>query len=45
MRTHELPSVLDSPVLVRGPWTHEARQRALDQEVLSHAVAYFGRAM
>jgi acyl-[acyl-carrier-protein] desaturase len=45
MRTHELPSVLDSPVLARGPWTHEARQRALDQEVLSHAVAYFGRAM
>jgi len=46
MLTYELPSVPDSPpVLARGPWTQEARQRALDQDVLSHVVEYFGRAM
>lgn len=45
MLTHEQIAVPDSPLLVKGPWTHEARQRALDQDVLGHIVAYFGRAL
>jgi acyl-[acyl-carrier protein] desaturase len=30
---------------VKGPWTYAARQHALDQEVESHYLTYFGRAM
>jgi acyl-[acyl-carrier-protein] desaturase len=33
------------PEIVKGPWTREARQRALDREVLGHYIEYFGRAM
>jgi acyl-[acyl-carrier-protein] desaturase len=31
--------------IVKGPWTSEARQHALDQEVLGHYVEHFRRAM
>jgi acyl-[acyl-carrier-protein] desaturase len=33
------------PEIVKGPWTAEARQRALDREVLEYYIDYFGRAM
>ncbi|MDX1524574.1 MAG: hypothetical protein R3264_23285, partial [Anaerolineae bacterium] len=31
------------PEIVKGPWTREARQRALDREVKQHFIEYFGR--
>lgn len=31
--------------IVQGPWTPEARQRALEREVLESYIEYFGRAM
>lgn len=33
------------PEIVPGPWTDEARQRALEQAVEAHYIDYFGRAM
>ena len=33
------------PEIVAGPWTPEARQRAFDQAVQEHCIAYFGRAL
>jgi acyl-[acyl-carrier-protein] desaturase len=33
------------PEIVAGPWTHEARQRAFDRAVETHAIAYFGRSL
>ena len=31
--------------IVQSPWTHNARQRALDHEVMAYTIAYVGRAM
>jgi acyl-[acyl-carrier-protein] desaturase len=33
------------PTLVEGPWTREARQKAIDHESLEAFIEYFGRAM
>jgi acyl-[acyl-carrier-protein] desaturase len=33
------------PEIVKGPWTREARQRALDRELLEHYIEYFKRAL
>jgi acyl-[acyl-carrier-protein] desaturase len=33
------------PDIIKGPWTREARQMALDRELLEHYIEYFGRAM
>src|SRR5262245_41000192 len=33
------------PEIVKGPWTPDARQRALNREIEAQYVAYFGRAM
>jgi acyl-[acyl-carrier-protein] desaturase len=42
---HHTPLSSDAPEIVIGPWTPEARQRAFDQAVQEHCIAYFGRAM
>jgi acyl-[acyl-carrier-protein] desaturase len=34
-----------APTIVAGPWTREARQKAVDQECLEAFIEYFGRAM
>lgn len=33
------------PTIVQGPWTREARQKAVEQETLDAFIEYFGRAM
>ena len=33
------------PEIVKGPWTREASQRALDRELLEHYIEYFRRAV
>ena len=45
MFTSQRPPLCHLPELIRGPWTREARQRALDREVEGHYIEYFGRAM
>ncbi len=45
MSVNKLSSLFPLPEIVKGPWTCEARQRALDQAVLEHYIDYFGRAM
>ncbi len=45
MSVNKLSPLLHLPEIVKGPWTREARQRALDQAVLGHYIDYFGRAM
>jgi acyl-[acyl-carrier-protein] desaturase len=39
------PNPCQSPAIVKGPWTDDARQRALDREILDSYIEYFGRAM
>jgi acyl-[acyl-carrier-protein] desaturase len=34
-----------TPTIIPGPWTREARQKAVDQETLDAFIEYFGRAM
>lgn len=34
-----------APTIVSGPWTREARQKAVDDETLTAFIDYFGRAM
>jgi acyl-[acyl-carrier-protein] desaturase len=41
---NKLPIEYHLPEIVKGPWTREARQRALDRELLQHYIEYFGRA-
>jgi len=45
MFEQKFPTQVHPLEIVKGPWTPEARQRALDQEVLAHYIEYFGRAM
>jgi len=45
MFEHAGSPLVHLPELVKGPWTPEARQRALDQEVQAHYIEYFGRAV
>jgi acyl-[acyl-carrier-protein] desaturase len=45
MFEQKLPVRFHFPEIVKGPWTPDARQRALDQEVLGYYIEYFGRAM
>jgi acyl-[acyl-carrier-protein] desaturase len=33
------------PTIVRGPWTLQARQQAVEKECLQHFIEYFGKAM
>lgn len=35
----------DVPTIIPGPWTREARQKAVDDECLQAFIDYFGRAM
>jgi acyl-[acyl-carrier-protein] desaturase len=42
---NKLPIKFHLPEIIKGPWTREARQMALDREVLEHYIEYFGRAM
>lgn len=42
---HKDTTLRSSPEIVRGPWTQDARQRALDQEIEAHYLVYFNRAM
>ena len=42
---NKLPIKFHLPEIIKGPWTREARQHALDREMLEHYVEYFGRAM
>lgn len=41
---NNLPIEYHLPEIVEGPWSREARQRALDRELLQHYIEYFGRA-
>jgi acyl-[acyl-carrier-protein] desaturase len=45
MFEQKLPVRFHFPEIVKGPWTPDARQHALDQDVLGHYIEYFGRAM
>ncbi|HEV8712184.1 MAG TPA: acyl-ACP desaturase [Candidatus Binatia bacterium] len=45
MFEQKLPAQSQLPETVKGPWTPEARQRALDREVLAHYSEYAGRAL
>jgi acyl-[acyl-carrier protein] desaturase len=45
MSVNKLSSLLHLPEIVKGPWTRQARQRALDRAVLDHYINHFGRAM
>lgn len=45
MFEHQLPTQFHLPEIVKGPWTREARQRALDRDVQAHYIEYFGRAL
>jgi acyl-[acyl-carrier protein] desaturase len=45
MFEHAGSPLVHLPEFVKGPWTPEARQRALDQEVQAHYIEYFGRAL
>jgi acyl-[acyl-carrier-protein] desaturase len=42
---NKLPIKFHLPEIIKGPWTREARQMALDREVLEHYIEYFGRAV
>jgi len=42
---NKLPVKFHLPEIVKGPWTREAKQHALDRELLEHYIEYFGRAM
>ena len=39
------PGQFELPLIVTGPWTHAARQLAIDKECLQHFIDYFGKAM
>ncbi|MDQ4075427.1 MAG: acyl-ACP desaturase [Chloroflexota bacterium] len=41
----ERESTIGHPTVVQGPWTREARQKAVDDECLEAFIEYFGRAM
>lgn len=40
---NDLPIEFHLPEIVKGPWSREARQRALDRELLANFIEYFGR--
>jgi len=42
---NNLPTEFHLPTIIKGPWTREARQRALDREILQHYIEYFGKAV
>ena len=42
---NQLPVKFHLPEIVKGPWTREAKQRALDRELLEHYIEYFGKAV
>jgi acyl-[acyl-carrier-protein] desaturase len=42
---NKLPVKFHLPEIIKGPWTRDARQRALDREMLEHYIEYFGRSM
>lgn len=42
---NNLPTEFHLPEIVKGPWTREARQRALDRELLQHYIEYFEKAV
>lgn len=42
---NKLSTQFHLPEIIKGPWTREARQSALDREVLELYIEYFGRAM
>ena len=43
--TNKLPVSFHLPEIVKGPWTREARQLALDRDILGHYIEYFGKAL
>jgi acyl-[acyl-carrier-protein] desaturase len=43
--SNNLPVGFHLPTIVKGPWTREARQVALDRDILAHYIEYFGKAM
>ena len=43
--THDNTAFSGHPHIVDGPWTREARQKAVDEEILEAFIEYFGRAM
>lgn len=45
MFEQKLPTRFHFLEIVKGPWTPDARRRALDREVLEYYIEYFGRAM
>lgn len=42
---NKLPTKFHLPTIVKGPWTREAKQAALDRELLEHYIEYFARAI
>ncbi len=42
---NELSRKFHLPEIVKGPWTREARQAALERDLLGHYIEYFGKAM
>jgi acyl-[acyl-carrier-protein] desaturase len=43
--SNKLPVSFHLPEIIKGPWTREARQMALDRDILAHYIEYFGKAM
>lgn len=42
---NKLTAKFHLPEIVKGPWTREARQRALERDILEQYIEYFGRAL
>ncbi len=42
---NKLSTAFHLPEIIKGPWTREARQKALDRELLENYIEYFRRAM
>ena len=43
--SNKLPVQFHLPEVVKGPWTREARQMALERDLLGHYIEYFGKAL
>lgn len=43
--SNKLPLNFHLPEVIKGPWTREARQAALERDLLGHYIEYFGKAL
>ena len=42
---NQLPLDFHLPEIIKGPWTREARQAAMERDLQGHYIEYFGKAM